>query len=159
MTKDWVHGFGHSPVCQIVVKVVITSSPTAGTTSAGMLTAASTSLRRIGWSSSVSVWGQSSTDGSPLALWLYSSAQYAVHRFSISCSSVQINHTRYCLGVEKNPHKIYPKSQNVSNVAMEITPTFSWQWSLSAALYWWSNSASFYTSLPSSNQLCDVLTI
>ena len=41
-------------------------------------TAASTSLRRIGWSSSVSVWGQSSTDGSPLVLWLYSSVQYSV---------------------------------------------------------------------------------
>ena len=31
-------------------------------------TAASTSLRRMGWSSSVSIWGQFSTDGSPLAL-------------------------------------------------------------------------------------------
>ena len=30
--------------------------------------AASTSLRRMGWSSSVSVWVQFSTDGSPLAL-------------------------------------------------------------------------------------------
>ena len=79
MTKDWVHG-----VCQIllqiVVRVVITSSPPAWISSAGMLstpadfpffsdcTAASTSLQRMGWSSSVSVWGQSSTDGSPLAL-------------------------------------------------------------------------------------------
>ena len=70
MTKDWVRGVGHSPVCkillQIVVRVVITSSPPAGTTSAGMLstpadfpffsdcTAASTSLQRMGWSSSVS---------------------------------------------------------------------------------------------------------
>ena len=52
-------------------------------------TAASTSLQRMGWSSSVSVWGQSSTDGSPLALWLYSSVQYSVHRFSISRSSVR----------------------------------------------------------------------
>ena len=51
-------------------------------------TAASTSLRRMGWSSSVSVWGQSSTDGSPLALWLYSWVQFSVHRFSISRSSV-----------------------------------------------------------------------
>ena len=34
-------------------------------------TAASTSLRRIGWSSSVSVWIQFSTDGSPLAFCLY----------------------------------------------------------------------------------------
>ena len=84
MTKDWVNGVGHSPVCQIllqiVVRAVITSSPPTWTSSAGMLltpadfpffnncTAASTSLRRMGWSSSVSVWGQFSTDGSPLAL-------------------------------------------------------------------------------------------
>ena len=65
---------------QIVVRAVITSSPPAWTSSAGMLstpadlpffndyTAASTSLRRMGWSSSVSVWGQFSTDGSPSAL-------------------------------------------------------------------------------------------
>ena len=41
MTKDWVHGVGHSPVyqilLQIVVRAVITSSPPAWTTSAGML--------------------------------------------------------------------------------------------------------------------------
>ena len=41
MTKDWVYGVGHSPVCQIllqiVVRVVITSSPPAWTSSAGML--------------------------------------------------------------------------------------------------------------------------
>ena len=105
MTKDWVHGVGHSPICQIllqiVVRVVITSSPPAWTSSAGMLltpadfpffndcTAASTSLRRMGWSSSVSVWVQFSTDGSPLALWLYNSEQYSVHRFSICRSSVR----------------------------------------------------------------------
>ena len=105
MTKDWVHGVGHSPVCQIllqiVMRVVIISSPPAWTSSAGMLstpadfpfindcTAASTSFQRIGWSSSVSVWGQFSTDGSPFALWLYSSMQYSVHRFSISRSSVR----------------------------------------------------------------------
>ena len=105
MTKDWVHGFGHSPVgqilLQIVVREVITFSPPAWTSSAGMLstpadfpffndcTAASTSLRRMGWSSSVSVWVKFSTDGSPLALWLYSSEQYSVHRFSICRSSVR----------------------------------------------------------------------
>ena len=105
MTKDWVHGVDHSPVCQIllqiVVRAVITSSQPAWTSSAGMLstpadfpffndcTAASTSLRRMGWSSSVSAWGQFSTDGSPLALWLYSSQQYSVHQFSICCSSVR----------------------------------------------------------------------
>ena len=69
MTKGWVHGVGHSPVCQIllqiVVRAVITSSPPAWTSSAGMLstpadfpffndcTAASTSMRKMGWSSSV----------------------------------------------------------------------------------------------------------
>ena len=52
-------------------------------------TVASTSLRKMGWSSSVSIWEQSSTDGSPLALWLYSSVQYSVHRFSFSRSSVR----------------------------------------------------------------------
>ena len=85
---------------QIFVIAVITSSPPAWTSSAGMLstpadfpffndcTAASTSLRRMGWLSSVSVWVQFSTDGSPLALWLYNSEQYSVHRFSICRSSV-----------------------------------------------------------------------
>ena len=84
MTKDWVYGVCHSPVCQIlshiVVRAVITSFPPAWTSSDGMLsipadlpflsdcTAASTSQRRVGCSSSVSVWGQSSTDGSPLVL-------------------------------------------------------------------------------------------
>ena len=105
MTKNWVHGVGHSSVCQIlfqiVMRAVITSSPPAWTSSAGMLLtaadfpffsdciAASTSLRRMGWSSSVSVWVQFSTDGCPLALWLYSSEQYSVHRFSICRSSVR----------------------------------------------------------------------
>ena len=41
MIKDWVHGVGRSPVCQIllqiVVRAVITSSPPAWTSSAGML--------------------------------------------------------------------------------------------------------------------------
>ena len=41
MTKDWVHRVGHSPVClillQIVVRTVITSSLPAWTSSAGML--------------------------------------------------------------------------------------------------------------------------
>ena len=65
---------------QIVVRAVITSSPPAWTSSAGMsstpadfpffnnCSAASTSLQRMGWSSSVGVWRQFSTDGSPLAL-------------------------------------------------------------------------------------------
>ena len=51
--------------------------------------AASTSLGMMVWSSSLSVWVQFSTDGSPLALWLYSSEQYSVHRFSICRSSVR----------------------------------------------------------------------
>ena len=41
LTKDWVHAVGYSPVCQIllqiVVTTVITSSPPAWTSSAGML--------------------------------------------------------------------------------------------------------------------------
>ena len=84
MTKDWLHGVGHSPVCQIllqiVVRAVITSSLPAWTSSARTLstpadfpffndcTATSTSLRRMGWSSSVSVWEQLKTDGSPIGL-------------------------------------------------------------------------------------------
>ena len=49
----------------------------------------------MGWSSSVSVLGQSSTDGFPLALWFYSSVQYSVHRFSISRFSVRQFPERY----------------------------------------------------------------
>ena len=105
MTKERVHRVCYFPVCQIllqlVVRAVITSYSTAWTSSAGMLstpadfpffsdcTAASTSVRRMGWSSSVSVWGQFSTDRSPLALWLYSSEQYFVYWFSTSLSSVR----------------------------------------------------------------------
>ena len=74
-------GVGHSPVCQIllqiVVRAVITSSSPVLTSSAGMLLtpadfpffnncSAATFLRRMERSSSV--WGQFSTDGSPLAL-------------------------------------------------------------------------------------------
>ena len=84
MTKDQVHKVGHSLVCQIllliVMRAVITSSPHAWTSSAGMLstpanfpfinycTAASISLGRMRWSSSVSAWGQFSINGFPLAL-------------------------------------------------------------------------------------------
>ena len=105
MTKDWVHGVGDSSVCQIllqiVVRAVITSSPHAWTSSAGMLltpadfpffndcTGSSTSLKRIGWSFFVSVWEHFSTDGSSLALWLCSSEHYSVDRFSICRSSVR----------------------------------------------------------------------
>ena len=103
MTKDWVQGVGDSPVCQILLHIVeravITLSPPDWTGSAWMLsipadfpffnncTAASITLRSMGWSSFVSVWGQSSTNGSSLALWLYSSGQYFVHRFSVCRSS------------------------------------------------------------------------
>ena len=101
MTKNCVHSFGHSPVCQtllqIVMRVVIMSSPCVWT---GMLstpanfpffndcTAASTSLRRKGWLSLCLSEGKCSTDWFLLALWLYSSKQYSVHQFSISNSSV-----------------------------------------------------------------------
>ena len=92
MTKDWVHGVGHSPVCQILLQIVV-STVTRSSPPAWMLstpadfpffndcTATSTSLRRMGWPSSVCIWGQFSTDGSPLALWVYSSGQYSVHPF------------------------------------------------------------------------------
>ena len=96
MTKDWVHGVGHSPVCQIllqiVVRAVITSSPPAWTSSAGMLstpadfpffsdcTATSTSLRRMGWS----VWVRFSTDGRPLALWLAQSSILSIGSVSVA---------------------------------------------------------------------------
>ena len=105
MTKEWVHGVGHSPVCQIlsqiVVRAVITSSPPVWTNSDGMFstlaefpfsfdcTASSIFLRRMERSAFVSVWGQSSADGFPFALWLYSSVQYSVHRFSIFRFSVR----------------------------------------------------------------------
>ena len=92
MTKGWVHR-------QIFVRAVIASSPPTWTISARMFlapadfpffndcTAASTSLRSMGWSSAVSVWEQFSIDG--FALLFYSSGQYSVHRFSISRSSVR----------------------------------------------------------------------
>ena len=63
-----------------VIASTVLNTVLSWTSSAGMLltpadfpffrdsTAASTSLRRMGWSSYVSFWGQSSTDGSPLAL-------------------------------------------------------------------------------------------
>ena len=102
MTKDRLHVVGHSPVyqilLQIVVKAVITSSSPASTSSAGMLptpsdfpvfndcTAVSTSLRWMGWSSSVSGLGQFSTDGSPLALSLYSSE---LSLRAVFCLSIQ----------------------------------------------------------------------
>ena len=122
MTKDWVQLVGHSPVCQIllqiVVRAVITFSLPIWTSSAGMLstpadfpffndcTAASTSLRRMGWSYSVSVWVQFSTDGSPLALWLYNSEQYSdVNRWTEYCSeyftSTQENEC------DKGTHQLY----------------------------------------------------
>ena len=43
----------------------------------------------MGWSYSMFVRGQFSTDGSPLALYLYSSEQYSVHRFNICRSSLR----------------------------------------------------------------------
>ena len=107
MTKDWVQVVSHSPICQIllqnVMRGVITSSPPAWTSSAGMLstpadfpffsdcTVAFTSLWRMGWSSSVSDWGQFSTDGSPLALFSYSGCQILNCTFimELSCHRCQ----------------------------------------------------------------------
>ena len=97
MTKDWVHSVGHSPVCQIlsqiVVRAVITSSPPASTSSAGMLstpadfpffsdcTAASTSLRRIGRSSSVCL--------GTVQYWWISIGLVIVQLSAVLCPSVQ----------------------------------------------------------------------
>ena len=51
MTKDWVRGVGHSPICQIllqiVVRAVITSSPPGRTNSAGMLSTRADSLSPV----------------------------------------------------------------------------------------------------------------
>ena len=51
MTKDCVHGVGHSPVCKtmlpIVMRVMITLSPPAWTSSAGMLLTPADSLSLI----------------------------------------------------------------------------------------------------------------
>ena len=104
MTKDWVQRVGQSPVCQILLQIVMTamiiSSPPACTSAAGMLltpadypffndcTTATTSWRWMGWLSSVSVWGQFSTDGSPLALWLQLT-DYRIPLIAVFCPSVQ----------------------------------------------------------------------
>ena len=105
MISGWVYGVTHFPVCQILLQIVVTVvikvSPPAWTSSAGMLsipadfpffrdfTAAFTSSRKMGQSSSSVVCGQFSTTGTPLGLWLYSSEQYSVHRLRIWCSSVR----------------------------------------------------------------------
>ena len=80
MTKDWVHGFFHSPVrqilLQIVMRAVITAFPPAWTSSVGMLSTladfpffSESRLLCDGFVGCfVSVWGHLSTDGSPLIL-------------------------------------------------------------------------------------------
>ena len=111
MTKDWVHGVGHFPVCQILLQVAKQECSgyffpicfgqfcwdavnPADFPFFNDCTAASTSLRRVRWSSSVSLWVRFSTDGSPLTLLLYSSEHYSVHRFSFSRSFVRSFHER-----------------------------------------------------------------
>ena len=113
MIRDRVDGVGHSPGCQtllqIVVRAVIPSSPPAWTSSAGMLstpadspffsdcTAASTSLRRMGWSSSVSVWVQFSTDGSPLTLWPQGFEYVRIQLCRVCLEYVRIQPRMLCL--------------------------------------------------------------
>ena len=106
MTKNRVHGVGHSTVCQmllhIVVRAVITSSPPAWTSSTGMLstpadfyffsdcTAASTSLRRMGVCRPLCLSGDSLVLMDlhwPCSFTAQSSI--LVHRFSICRSSVR----------------------------------------------------------------------
>ena len=97
MTKDWAHGVVHSPVCQIllqiIVRAVITSSPPSRTSSAGMLstpadfpffndcTAASTSLRRMGWSLCVCL--------GTVQYWWISIGIVVVQLRAVFCPSVQ----------------------------------------------------------------------
>ena len=82
--RDWVHGLGHSRVCQILLQIVsralIMASTPACTSSDGALsapadfpflsdfTAASTSSRKIGYLSLSVAGGTFSTSGSPVAL-------------------------------------------------------------------------------------------
>ena len=84
VTKDWVHRACHSPVCQmllqIVVRAVITFSPLPGSVLLGCCRFQLTSLSSMielhppllcegwGWSSPVCVWGQFSTDRTLLGL-------------------------------------------------------------------------------------------
>ena len=105
ITSDWVQGVGHSPVCQILLQMLrstsIMVSPPAWSSSAGMLstpalfpglsdfTSASTSSRRMGWLFMLVTGGCFGTSESPFALWLYSSEQYSVHLLRISSSSVR----------------------------------------------------------------------
>ena len=145
MTKDWVHGVGHSPVCQIllqiVVRTVITSSPPAWTSSAGMLstpadspffnncTAASASLRRIGWSSSVS--GDSSV---PMDLhWPYScTVQSSI--LSIGSVSVVLHFSERswivvafsCFTVVKSHELVCPLTVVLPQIFFNITTLFSY---------------------------------
>ena len=96
-------------------------------------TAASTSLRRMGWSSSVSVWVQFSTNGSPLALWLYNSEQYSVHRFSICRSSVRHFPERSwtvvtfpCFTVVKSHQLVCPLTVVLPQIFFNLTTLFSY---------------------------------
>ena len=84
--SDWVQGVDHSPVRQIssqmLVRMSVTVSPPCFIGSVGMLSIpgvlplfsacipASTSSRRIGWSSSFTDSWQVRTLGSPLIWWL-----------------------------------------------------------------------------------------
>ena len=97
MTKDWVHEVGHPPVCkillQIVVRVVITSSPPAWTSSVGICQLQLTSLSSMivlqppllceGWGGHILYL----SGDSPVLLDLH--WQYSARRFSISRSYVR----------------------------------------------------------------------
>ena len=96
---------GHSPICQILMQIrcrmSVVASPPCWINSPGTLSipaafpffsalmAASTSLRRMGKSSSFDDSGPIRTLGSPRVSWLNSSEQYSVHLLMISSSSVR----------------------------------------------------------------------
>ena len=108
MTKDWVHGVGHSPVCQIllqiVVRAVITSSPPSPLLGPVLLECCQLQLTSL--SSMIVLQPPLPFEGwvgHPLCLSGYSSvlmdlhwpcgctaqSSILVHRFSICCSSVR----------------------------------------------------------------------
>ena len=102
MTSDWVHDVGHSPVCQILLQIVVSASIMASPpASTGKIsapadfpffcdsTAASTFSQRMGSLSVLDDGGTFSISRSPVVLWLYNPEQYSVHLFSLSRSSVR----------------------------------------------------------------------
>ena len=105
ITNDCAHGVGRSTVCQIlfrskVRRFIMVSTPGCSS-SPGMLstladlpffsvlTDASTSSPRIGYSAMLGAGGTFSISRFPVALWLCNSEQYSVHRSKMFCFPVR----------------------------------------------------------------------